>query len=116
VRIALILYADSRMVASWQASRSLRSDLAIDALEMVVWNRQRTRRVVQRALQMGIPLPAGPCRGLDDIEFATMTYADLFNHRRRHGEVTNNPIYTTPAELGAAYYGQNPIVLEAVTQ
>jgi putative transposase len=29
------------MIVGWQASRSLRSDLAIDALEMAVHNRQR---------------------------------------------------------------------------
>jgi putative transposase len=30
----------SRMVVGWQASRSLRSDLVIDALEMAVHNRR----------------------------------------------------------------------------
>ncbi len=29
------------MVVGWQISESLRSDLAIDALEMAVWNRNR---------------------------------------------------------------------------
>ena len=41
VYVAFILDVYSRMVVGWQASRSLRSDLAIDALEMAVWNRQR---------------------------------------------------------------------------
>jgi putative transposase len=31
----------SRRVVGWQASKSLRSDLALDALEMAIWNRQR---------------------------------------------------------------------------
>ncbi|MGZ4740476.1 MAG: integrase core domain-containing protein, partial [Ilumatobacteraceae bacterium] len=31
----------SRFIVGWQASRSLRSDLAIDALEMAVFNRRR---------------------------------------------------------------------------
>ena len=44
----------------------------------------------------------GPWRGLDDVEFATMTYVDWFNHRRLHGEITNDPSYTTPAEAEAA--------------
>ena len=30
----------------------------------------------------------GPWRGLDDVEFATMTYVDWFNHRRLHGTIT----------------------------
>jgi transposase InsO family protein len=31
--------------------------------------------------------PKGPWRGLDDVEFATLTYVDWFNHRRLHGEI-----------------------------
>ena len=41
VYVAFIIDVYSRFVVGWQASRSLRSDLAIDALEMAVWNRQR---------------------------------------------------------------------------
>ena len=40
VYVAFIIDVYSRMVVGWQASRSLRSDLAIDALEMAVYNRQ----------------------------------------------------------------------------
>jgi putative transposase len=38
-----------------------------------------------------------PWRGLDDVEFATMTYVDWFNHRRLHGEITNTTTYTIEA-------------------
>lgn len=38
---AFIIDVYSRMVVGWQISKSLRSDLAIDALEMAVWNRTR---------------------------------------------------------------------------
>ena len=41
VYVAFIIDVYSRFIVGWQASRSLRSDLAIDALEMAVWNRQR---------------------------------------------------------------------------
>jgi putative transposase len=41
VYLAFVIDVFSRFVVGWQASRSLRSDLAIDALEMAVWNRQR---------------------------------------------------------------------------
>ena len=41
VYVAFIIDVFSRMIVGWQASRSLRSDLAIDALEMAVFNRQR---------------------------------------------------------------------------
>ena len=41
VYVAFIVDVHSRFVVGWQASRSLRSDLAIDALEMAVFNRRR---------------------------------------------------------------------------
>ena len=41
VYVAFVIDVYSRMVLGWQASRSLRSDLALDALEMAIWNRQR---------------------------------------------------------------------------
>ena len=42
VYVAFITDAYSRMIVGWQASRSLRSDLALDALEQAIWARSRT--------------------------------------------------------------------------
>jgi putative transposase len=58
----------------------------------------------------------GPWRGLDDVEFATMTYIDWFNHRRLHGEITDDASYTTPAEAETTYYRHTPTTAEVVTQ
>jgi putative transposase len=162
VYVAFIIDVYSRVIVGWQASRSLRSDLAIDALEMAVWNRQRTgadlsqlihhsdrgvqylsiryserlaaNQIVASVGSKGdsydnalvesfnglykweLIYPQGPWRGLDDVEFATMTYVDWFNHRRLHGEITNDASYTTPNEFEAAYYRQTTTALEAVTQ
>lgn len=41
VYVAFIIDAYSRMVVGWQASKSLRADLAIDALEMAIFNRKQ---------------------------------------------------------------------------
>jgi putative transposase len=41
VYVAFIIDAYSRMIVGWQASRSLRADLAIDALEMAIFNRKQ---------------------------------------------------------------------------
>ena len=60
--------------------------------------------------------PQGPWKGLDDVEFATLGYIDWYNHRRLHGEITDDNSYTTPAEFEAAYYRQTAPALEAVTQ
>ena len=46
VYAAFILDVYSRMVVGWQISNSLRSDLAIDALEMAIWNRTRSGQVL----------------------------------------------------------------------
>ena len=152
VYVAFIVDVYSRMVVGWQASRSLRSDLAIDALEMAVFNRKRqgsdlsalihhSDRGVQylsvrysdrladndivasvgskgdsydNALvesfnglyKWELIYKQGPWRGLDDVEFATLTYVDWFNHRRLHGEIEPGAGFTTPAAFEAAHYSQ----------
>jgi putative transposase len=58
----------------------------------------------------------GPWRGLDDVEFATLGYIDWFNHRRIHGEITNDNSYVTPAEHEATYYRHTTAASQAVTQ
>jgi putative transposase len=60
--------------------------------------------------------PQGPWRGLDDVEYAILGYIDWFNHRRLHGEITDNNTYVTPAESEASYYRQATPADEAVTQ
>jgi len=161
VYAAFIIDVYSRMIVGWQLSNSLRSDLAIDALEMAVWNRTRQGQVLdglvhhsdkgvqylsirysERLAENDIVAsvgstgdsydnamaeafnslykweliyPKGPWTGLDDVEFATMGYIDWFNHRRLHGEITDDNSYVTPAEFEAAYYRQTAPALEAVT-
>lgn len=162
VYVAFVVDVFSRMVVGWQASRSLRSDLAIDALEMAVWNRQRaghdltglthhsdmgvqylsiaySERLAENDIVASVGSKGdsydnalvesfnglykweliykqGPWRGLDDVEFATMTYVDSFNHQRLHGEITTDASYTTPAEHEAGFYNQIPTTETVVTQ
>jgi putative transposase len=162
VYLAFVIDVFSRMVVGWQASRSLRSDLALDALEMAIWNRQRSGTDIAGVVHhsdMGVQYLSirysdrlaaddivasvgsrgdsydnamaesfnglykwelihrqGPWRGLDDVEFATMTYVDWFNHRRLHGEITEGPSYTTPARHEADNYRQTTPALEPITQ
>jgi putative transposase len=151
VYIAFIVDVFSRMIVGWQASKSLRADLAIDALEMAVHNRGRTHNLEglvhhsDRGVQYlsvrysdrlavndivasvgskgdsydnamvesfnglykwELIYPKGPWAGLEDVEWATLTYVDWFNNRRLHGEITDGPGYTTPAAFEAAYYRQ----------
>jgi putative transposase len=162
VYVAFVVDVYSRMVVGWQASKSLRSDLAIDALEMAIWNRQRqgvdlsglvhhsdmgvqylsiryadrlaANEIVASVGSKGdsydnalaesfnglykweLIYRQGPWTGLEDVEFATMTYVDWFNHQRLHGTITDGPGYTTPAAHEAAYYRQTTPAAEPVTQ
>ncbi len=58
----------------------------------------------------------GPWRGLDEVEFATLGYVDWFNHRRLHGQITDDPLYTTPAAFETDHYGQSVTASEGATQ
>ena len=161
VYVAFVIDVFSRMVIGWQASTSLRSELAIDALEMAVWSRGRTdtlegvvhhsdRGVQYLSIRYSERLAAndivasvgskgdsydnalaesfnglykweliyrqGPWVGIEDVEFATMSYVDWFNQRRLHGEITDGPSYTTPAEFEADHYRQISPTRESVTQ
>ena len=46
VYAAFVIDVFSRRVVGWQLSKSLRTDLALDALEMAIWTRQRAGREV----------------------------------------------------------------------
>lgn len=162
VYVAFIIDVFSRMVIGWQASRSLRADLAIDALEMAVHNRggdpgdldglihhsdrgvqylcvRYSERLAENDIVASVGskgdsydnalvesfnglykweyiYPQGPWEGLEDIEFATLTYLDWFNNRRLHGQITDGPGYTTPAAIEADYYCQNVPADQAGTQ
>ena len=162
VYVSFIVDAYSRRIVGWQASRSLRSDLAIDALEMAIWNRQRdgndldglihhsdrgvqylsisySERLAENDIVASVGSRGdsydnalvesfnglykwelihqqGPWRGLDDVEFATLEYVDWFNHRRLHGEITNDASYTTPAEYERSFYDQTRTARAVITQ
>jgi len=60
--------------------------------------------------------PQGPWTGLDDVKYATLGYIDWFNHRRLHGEITDDSSYVTPAEFEATYYRQAAPALAGITQ
>jgi putative transposase len=47
VYVAFITDVFSRMIVGWQASRSLRSDLALDALEQAIWARSKAGQKLQ---------------------------------------------------------------------
>jgi putative transposase len=161
VYVAFIVDVYSRMVVGWQASRSLRSDLAIDALEMAVHNRRRaganldqlihhsdrgvqylsvrySERLAENEIVASVGskgdsfdnalvesfnglykweliYPKGPWSGLEDVEFATLTYVDWFNHRRLHGQIEPGPGYTTPAAYEADHYRQTTPAETAAT-
>lgn len=49
VYVAFVIDVFSRMIVGWRASRSLRTDLALDALEQALWARPDTNRLVHHS-------------------------------------------------------------------
>jgi transposase InsO family protein len=58
--VAFIVDAFSRFIVGWQASVSLRTDLALDALEQAIWarNRDTSGRLVHHS-DRGVPQVQG---------------------------------------------------------
>ena len=146
VYVAFVIDVYSRRIVGWRASRSLRTDLALDALEQAIWERLDTDpdhlvhhsdagsqylsiRYTERLAQAGIEPSVGsvgdsydnalaetiiglykteliyrrgPWRSLEDVELATLTYVDWFNHRRILEPIGDIP----PAEKEDNYYRQ----------
>jgi transposase InsO family protein len=146
VYVAFVIDAFSRRILGWRASRSLRTDLALDALEQAIWDRLPDKadelvhhsdagvqylsiRYTERLREAGIEPSVGsvgdsydnalaesiiglykteliyrqgPWRSLEDVELATLTYIDWFNHRRILEPIGDIP----PAEKEANHYRQ----------
>ena len=142
VYVSFVFDVYSRFIVGWQAASHLRTDLALDALEMALWRRRSdvcslvhhsdrgvqylSIRYTERLAEAGIETSVGsrgdsydnalaesviglykaevirhegPWKGLEEVEFATLEWADWFNTRLLE------PIgYVPPAEFGEAYY------------
>ena len=85
--VAFIVDVYSSRIVGWQASRSLRADLAIDALEMAVHNRGRTDDLSNPSLRQGRALSVcsrlGTARGERHHRIRRMTRRLLRQRARR---------------------------------
>ena len=61
--VAFVLDVFSRMIVGWQVSTSLRTDLALDALDMGLWTRQRAGQDVTGWSITAIAGPGAPRSG-----------------------------------------------------
>ncbi len=128
--VAFITDVFSRKIVGWRVSNSLRSDLALDALEQALHARSDLEGLVHhsdRLAEAGIAPsvgsvgdsydnalaetinglfkteiihPNGPWRSLEEVEFATLEWVDWFNHRRLLGPIGDIP----PVEFEQLYY------------
>ncbi len=146
VYVAFIIDVFARRIVGWRVSSSLHADIALDALEQALYDRDVNKktdlihhsdrgvqylsiRYADRLGEVGIAPSVGsvgdsydnalaetinglyktevirqqgPWRNLEDVEFATLSWVDWFNHRRLLEPIGDIP----PAELEAAYYEQ----------
>jgi len=144
VYVAFVIDVFSRFIVGWRVSRSLRTDLALDALEQAIYERCGSEteglvhhsdhgtqyvsiRYTERLREAGIEPSLGsvgdsydnamaesiiglfkaeviwrkgPWRGMDDVEFATLTWVSWFNQTR-----LLEPIgYLPPVEYEKGYH------------
>jgi len=144
--VAFVIDVFSRRIVGWRATSSLRSDLALDALEQALYDRETDAglvhhsdrgvqylsiRYTERLAEAGIEpsvgsrgdsydnalaesviglfkteliRQAGPWRGLDDVEYATLEWVAWFNTQR-----LLEPLgYLPPAEYEEQYHRASP--------
>ena len=85
VYAAFIIDVFSRMVVGWQISESLRSDLAIDALEMAVWNRTHDGQVLDGLVHHSD-------RGVQSIPLDPLFRTPRRERHRRLGRITRRQL------------------------
>ncbi len=110
VYAAFIIDVFSRMVVGWQISESLRSDLAIDALEMAVWNRTRDGQVLDGLVHhsdRGVQyLSIRYSERLDENDIVASVGSRGDSYDKRHGRGLQQPFSSggsfTPRDPGGA--------------
>ena len=144
VYAAFVIDVYSRMIVGWRVSKSLRSDLALDALEQALYSRPSgsdlvhhsdrgvqylSIRYTERLAVAGIEPSVGsrgdsydnamaetviglyktelirhkgPWKGLEQVEFETLSWVEWFNHRRLLEPIGDIP----PVEYEDLYYQQ----------
>jgi transposase InsO family protein len=146
VYVAFVIDVFARRIVGWRASSSLRSDLALDALEQALYDRpiDESKRLIhhsdrgvqylsirytERLTEAGIEPSVGsrgdsydnalaesviglfktevirrrgPWRGIEDVEFATLTWVAWYN-----GSRLLEPLgYVPPSEFEEAFYNR----------
>jgi putative transposase len=144
VYVAFVIDVFARRIVGWRASSSLRSDLALDALEQALYDRpigesprlvhhsdrgtqylsiRYTERLAEAGIEPSVGSTGdsydnalaesviglfktevirrrGPWRGIEDVEFATLTWVAWYNTSR-----LLEPLgYVPPAEFEKAYH------------
>lgn len=121
--------AYARRIVGWRASRSLRTDLALDALDQTIWDRLDdppqnlvhhsaagvqylsicyTERLPEASVEPSVG-SIGDSYDNSLVEYATLEWVDWFNTIRLLGPIGDIP----PAEHEANYYRQTSPAEEA---
>ena len=152
VYVAFVIDVFSRFIVGWRVSRSLRTDLAVDALEQAIYERfgdeteglvhhsdhgtqyvsiRYTERLREAGIEPSLDSVGdsyddamaesiiglfktevirrkGPWRGVDDAEFATLTWISWFNQGRLLEPLGHIP----PVEYEQAYHRSQAVCAE----
>jgi putative transposase len=101
VYAAFIIDVYSRMVVGWQLSNSLRTDLAIDALEMAVWNRTRAGQVLDGLIHHSDRgVQGGFKRTSQHLDGGGVTEWVSASNRRQHGQCGERSIRRVGLRFG----------------
>ena len=119
--VTFVIDAFAPRIVGWRVTRSLRTDLVLDALEQALHARRAGQGLIHhsdrgsqylstlhraagrgryRGLRTEVIHPRGPWRTLDAVEYATLEWVDWFNNRRLLESIGHVP----PAEYEQAYH------------
>jgi len=158
VYVAFVVDVFSRRIVGWRASSSLRSDLALDALDQALYDRpvrnsdrlvhhsdrgvqyvsiRYTLRLAEAGIERSVGSTGdsydnalaesviglyktevirrrGPWKGIEDVEFATLTWVAWYNSSRLHESLG----YVPPVEFEQAFHSRlsEPTGSASITQ
>ena len=114
-KVAFVIDVFPRHIVGWRVSRSLHTDLVLDALEQAFGRGcdasvgsvgdsydNALAETINGLYKTEVIRRRGPWKNIEEVEYATLEWVDWFNNRRLLEPIGNVP----PAEYEMMYYRQ----------